>query len=214
MAATLSPPSPTASKVSSSPPSSPGRINLRMADVANIFVKMRRTKARSKAHHIESNSGEPQTDPSLAAEGVTCAQKVDIELEDVFTCVGGVDVKKLLRASRTRLFETATYLKANVLVDEQYVDPLHLLLLQFLTRTYRWKCTICGPKHRRDGSFKVHVSLDTSLPSDSVSHLSVPSQIVYTASASRATLPDPQRPPALEKAKSVPGLMTIRSRRE
>jgi len=147
-----------------------------MADVANIFVKMRRTKARSKAHHIESNSGEPQTDPSLAAEGVTCAQKVDIELEDVFTCVGGVDVKKLLRASRTRLFETATYLKANVLIDEQ------------------WKCTICGPKHRRDGSFKVH--------------------IVYTASASRATLPDPQRPPALEKAKSVPGLMTIRSRRE
>jgi hypothetical protein len=146
-----------------------------MADVANIFIKLRRTREKSKSHHIDSSSGEPQTHPSLTGDGVTCAERVDIELNENYVCVGAVDVVKLLRCSRTKLFEKASFWNANVLIDEQ------------------WDCTICGPKHRRDGTFRVHIR--------------------YSASASRSSRPDPQKPVALEKAKSVPGLMTVLPRR-
>lgn len=91
-----------------------------MSDVANIFIKMRRTKDR-KSHHIDSSSGEPQTHPSLAGDGATSAQKVEIELVDDFICADAVDVVKLLRASRAKLFARATLWNANVLVNERYV---------------------------------------------------------------------------------------------
>jgi len=72
--------------------------------------------------------------------------------------------------------ETAELAGANVLIDEQ------------------WKCTICGPKHRPNGTFKV--------------------QIHYTAKATRSDKPDPHKPVALDQVKGIPGLMTILSRND
>lgn len=43
------------------------------------------------------------------------------ELRDNFVCADGVDVKKLLRASRMTLLEHAQLFRANVLTDEEYV---------------------------------------------------------------------------------------------
>jgi len=100
----------------SSPPS-PAKIA--MADVAGIFIKLRRTREKIKSHHIASNSGEPQTHPSLAGDGVTCAERVEMELNENYVCVGAVDVVKLLRCSRRKLFEKASYWNANVLINEQ-----------------------------------------------------------------------------------------------
>ncbi|KAI0074445.1 hypothetical protein K474DRAFT_1685720 [Panus rudis PR-1116 ss-1] len=160
--------------------------------VANILVKMRRHSRRSspistppltpprsaKAHHIESSSGpEPQTHPSLRGDNAgVSVRKVPLIQEARYVCADAVDVVKLVRAVRAELYEKAEAIGANVLVDEQ------------------WTCTICGPRHRRDGTFKVFVR--------------------YSASAARASVPDPQRPVALENAKGVPGLMTVISRDE
>ncbi|KAF8553318.1 hypothetical protein OG21DRAFT_1510347 [Imleria badia] len=57
-----------------------------------------------------------------------------------------------------------------------------------------WVCHIRIPKNKQDGKFRV--------------------QIRYYASASRSSLPDPQKPVALEKVTNVPGLMTIVGREE
>jgi hypothetical protein len=146
-----------------------------MSDVANIFIRMRRRSTKNKPYHIDCSSGAPQTHPSLAGVGATSPQKIEVEFADDFVCANGVDVVRLLRATRATLLETATLWNANVLVNE------------------RWTCTICVPKHRREGTFKVHIS--------------------YSASATRSSRPDPQRPVAIEKAKGVPGLMTICERR-
>jgi hypothetical protein len=127
-----------------------------MADVASIFIKLRRTRQNIKAHHIASSSGEPQTHPSLAGDGVTCSERVEIELNENYVCVGAVDVPKLLRCSRKKLFEKASFWNANVLINEQYVVFWHCTMFTPLTTLPRWDCTI-GPKHRRDGSFRVHV---------------------------------------------------------
>ncbi|KAF6745429.1 hypothetical protein DFP72DRAFT_51905 [Ephemerocybe angulata] len=54
-----------------------------------------------------------------------------------------------------------------------------------------WECTICGPKH---GTYKV--------------------EIKYSATATRCTRADGYRPVALDKAQSIPGLMTISKRNE
>jgi hypothetical protein len=128
-----------------------------MVDVTKIFLKLRRTREKIKSHHVNSNSGDPQTHPSLAGDGVTCEEKVEIELNECFVCLGAVDVVKLLRCSRTKLFEKARFWNANVLINEQYVGLRYRVILIFLTIYLRWNCTICGPKHRRDGTFKVHV---------------------------------------------------------
>ncbi|KZT69923.1 hypothetical protein DAEQUDRAFT_725896 [Daedalea quercina L-15889] len=57
----------------------------------------------------------------------------------------------------------------------------------------QWTCHVCGPRH--DGrTFKVHVR--------------------YAAHAARSDRPDPQRPPVLERARGVPGLMTILDRQD
>ncbi|THU78599.1 hypothetical protein K435DRAFT_699766 [Dendrothele bispora CBS 962.96] len=59
----------------------------------------------------------------------------------------------------------------------------------------QWECEINPPKNRANGTFKVHIR--------------------YSASAARADTPvDPHRPVALERAKGVPGLMTILRRQE
>ncbi|KAG0706964.1 hypothetical protein DFH29DRAFT_899366 [Suillus ampliporus] len=57
-----------------------------------------------------------------------------------------------------------------------------------------WECSIRVPRDRRHGSFKV--------------------QIRYCASASRSSLPDPQKPIALHRVQNVPGLMTVLDREE
>jgi len=57
-----------------------------------------------------------------------------------------------------------------------------------------WECSIRVPRDRRHGSYKV--------------------QVRYNASASRSSLPDPQKPVALDRVQNVSGLMTIVVREE
>ncbi|KAG2363673.1 hypothetical protein BDR07DRAFT_1403567 [Suillus spraguei] len=57
-----------------------------------------------------------------------------------------------------------------------------------------WECSIRVPRDRRQGSFKV--------------------QVRYNASASRSSLPDPQKPVALDRVQNVSGLMTVVDREE
>ena len=94
---------------------------LRMSDVASFIVKMRRHKARAKAHHIDSASGDaPLTHAPLNAEGAVSARRCPLVPEDVtFVCRDGVDAPKLLRAVRGALFQRALDVGANVLVDER-----------------------------------------------------------------------------------------------
>ncbi|KAI0676444.1 hypothetical protein C8Q78DRAFT_962357 [Trametes maxima] len=141
--------------------------------VANLFVKMRQHRAKAKSHHIESSSGdEPQTHPTL--QGAVSIGRIPLEQHETFVCRDGVDATKLLRAVRGALLQKAETYGANVLVDEQ------------------WTCTICGPRHRSDGSFRVYVH--------------------YSASGARSDRRDPGRPISLENARGVPGLMTILNR--
>ncbi|KAI5116642.1 hypothetical protein M0805_000402 [Coniferiporia weirii] len=161
-----------------SPPASVAARSLTFPHVANIFVKLRRVQKKVKAHHIESTSGpEPITHPSLLtaddAEG-THKRRARLEVQDVFTCADAVDVPRLLRASRASLLDRASLFHANVLVDEH------------------WSCSICGPKHRSDGSYRVLVR--------------------YTATAACSTLRESRQPVALEQVKGVEGLMTITNR--
>lgn len=95
-----------------------------MSDVANIFIRMRR-RSSNKFNQIDSNSGAPQTDPSLAGVGATSPQKIEVEFADEFVCANGVDVVRLLRATRATLLETAALWNANVLVNERYVNVWH-----------------------------------------------------------------------------------------
>jgi len=154
--------------------STPRSISLRLPQVTNFLGKIR-SRQKVKAHHIESNSGEPRTHPSIA-ENLTSAKRIPLVEDERFVCVDAVDVVKLLRAVRGSLYEKAESIGANALVEEQ------------------WSCTICGPKHRKNGSFRVMVR--------------------YSAQATRSSHPDPQRPVALENVRSVPGLMTVLSREE
>lgn len=66
-----------------------------------------------------SSSGEAWTHPTLAAEGVTCPKKMPLSLSETFLCRDAVDVVKLLRAVRAKLFDTAHAFNANVLLDEK-----------------------------------------------------------------------------------------------
>ncbi|KAJ7072119.1 hypothetical protein C8F01DRAFT_1243197 [Mycena amicta] len=124
---------------------------------------------KTKSWHIESSSGEPQSHPGIL-EGASELRE-PITHRDVFICTDAVNVVQLLRATRNTLLEDAEFMGANALLDEH------------------WDCTICGPKHRRNGSFKVEIS--------------------YSASATRSERSDPHRPIALDKVKGVPGLMTV-----
>jgi len=164
-------------------------------NVANIFVKMQQHRRRAtepgtdasttdskanpidKGHHIVSTSGEgPMTHPSLVDIPPESGYK--LRMEDFFVCSGGVDVPKLLRATRASLLGHAVELQGNGLIQEE------------------WKCTICGPKNRKSGTF--HVTIE------------------YSALAIRSPIPtaDPGKPVASENAKNVPGLMTIVQRRK
>jgi len=58
----------------------------------------------------------------------------------------------------------------------------------------QWSVTISSPKYRNDGTVRVHIR--------------------YSAHAARSERCDPRRPVALDKAISIPGLMTILERIE
>ncbi|KAK7044749.1 hypothetical protein R3P38DRAFT_2880626 [Favolaschia claudopus] len=164
-------PPPSSQPLSQAPDSPSKRTPLGIANVANIFIKMRRAHDQIKPWHIESLSGEdPQSHPGVL-EGATSTAREPLRHTDVFICDGAVNVAQLLRATRKSLLDLADLIGANALVDE------------------KWNCTICGPKHRPNGTFKVEIS--------------------YTASATRSDRPDPHRPVALDKVKGVPGLMTV-----
>ncbi|KAG9221551.1 hypothetical protein CCMSSC00406_0007190 [Pleurotus cornucopiae] len=124
--------------------SAPSTMHLTFPGVASMFVKMRRASsqakvnAQGKPNHIESCSGlEPVTDLSLSGENATLSRKLPMTQTDVYTCIGGVNILVLLRATRSALMERAETLGANVLVDES------------------WKCTIC--KNRSNGTYKVNI---------------------------------------------------------
>lgn len=96
--------------------------------VASLFVKLRRVQRKSKAHHIDSNSGvELLTHASLKDGGAgsgtdseaTFKRLARLEILDMYNCADGVDVAKVLRASRSAILERASPLHANILVDEQ-----------------------------------------------------------------------------------------------
>ncbi|THG96508.1 hypothetical protein EW145_g7768 [Phellinidium pouzarii] len=166
-----------------SPPSSPKSNKstvhvartLSFPHVANIFVRIRRVQKKAKAHHTNSTSGpESVTHPSLLAEEGVPEKHARLEVQDEFVCAYAVDVEKLLRASRASLLDRAALFNANVLVDEQ------------------WSCSICCPKNRSDGSYRVHIR--------------------YAATAASSPIRDPRQPVELDKASGVPGLMTIVSR--
>jgi hypothetical protein len=84
---------------------------------------------------IESTSGGTYTWPVLAETEATEQQiRIPIIQDDVFICMGGVDVVKLLRISRASAYSKAltradSYVERNkkvVLVDEQYVSFLSI----------------------------------------------------------------------------------------
>ncbi|KAL5522436.1 hypothetical protein ACEPAG_8452 [Sanghuangporus baumii] len=162
-----------------STPAPQGLHKLTFPHVAKLFVKLRRMQKKAKAHHTDSSSGNnPITHPSLLndiGELDITKKRARLEIQEDYVCADGVDVAKLLRASRAVLLERASPLHANVLIDEL------------------WTCSICGPKHRSDGSFRVHIRYAAT---------------AATSSSKR----DPQQPVALGKISGVPGLMTITQR--
>lgn len=116
------PPSPSRSFSSLRSPLSP---RLSVHGISTMFLGIRRTKDRSKAHHICCTSGpEPITTPSLAQPDAVSVRKIPLIHSDRFVCAGAVDLQKLLRASRASLYDNAENLGANVLIDEQSVQYL------------------------------------------------------------------------------------------
>jgi hypothetical protein len=89
-----------------------------MADVANIFIRLKRHQELSKGLHIESSSGEAYTNPALAVAGATCDKRMPVVESEYFVCLGAVDAPRLLRAVRSSLYEKAVAVGANVLIDE------------------------------------------------------------------------------------------------
>jgi hypothetical protein len=199
---------PAAATVMPSPPLSPGRLS--MQNISNAFVKMR--QQRDKPVQIVCSSGaEPLTCPSLAAPDVVSSKRIPFTHEDQFICLNAVDLPVLLRASRATLFENAESIGANVLIDEQQVFLLIHILTSIFKSSFRWSVTISSPKYRNDGTVRVHVR---PFPHLLYFKSLMSSQIRYSAHAARSERCDPRRPVALDKAISIPGLMTILERIE
>jgi len=127
---------------------------LTFPNLVNIFVKMQRLRRKAiadapdsprsvqekeKGHHIRSISGDgPQNHHSLA--DIPSEPGLKLRREDFFVCANGVDIPKLLRATRASLLDEAISIGGNALVQEE------------------WSSTICGPKNRRSGYFHVKIS--------------------------------------------------------
>ncbi|KAH8103064.1 hypothetical protein BXZ70DRAFT_905712 [Cristinia sonorae] len=111
---------------------------LRFPDVANIFIRLNRVKAKATALHSTSGD-QPLTHPSIQE---VSERKVPLAIEERFVCRDGVDAAKLLRAVRSSVYEKAESIGASVLVDEQ------------------WTCSIAGP--RKDNTYRVVIRYSAS----------------------------------------------------
>ncbi|KAL0565732.1 hypothetical protein V5O48_016286 [Marasmius crinis-equi] len=120
------------------PPTTP---NKRRHSLEIFVTKMRSPRSPNsptQARKIESISGDsPVSHPGLC-DSLTCSQKASIQHRDTFTCAGGVNMVRLLGATRQTLLERAEEAGANCLVDE------------------KWKCTIIAPRRLR-GAYKVQI---------------------------------------------------------
>ncbi|KAF8637921.1 hypothetical protein AX17_002542 [Amanita inopinata Kibby_2008] len=202
----------TSSTPAPSPPSTPIRVQRHhprtpSSPTSAIFsISPSSPKSpKCKIPQVESTSGgNPLSHPGLAENA--CLRREPIEQTDTYMCAGGVNVTTLLRATRGDLLDTASYLGANALIDEQ------------------WKCSIFGPKNRTKPTYKVQVSSAPQSPPPAlvaarpfpITHITIPSyaQINYKANATRSTQPDPLKPVALDQVQGVPGLMTILRRND
>lgn len=123
LSASSPPPSPLQSQFSSprsSSSSKPSGPILRFPHIANLLVKIRRTRTKAKSHHIQSNSGDqPITHPSLTGEGAVSVRQVPLYTEERYVCKDGVDVVKLLRTTRAALMERAEAIGGNALINEE-----------------------------------------------------------------------------------------------
>lgn len=109
--------------------------SLSIANVANIFIKMRRAsdQVKTKPWHIDSSSGEaPQSHPGVL-EAAMSDQRKALNHKATFICSGAVNVGHLLRLSRKQLVEIAEEIGANALVDERCVR-VHGISYFLLTR--------------------------------------------------------------------------------
>ncbi|KAJ7778263.1 hypothetical protein B0H16DRAFT_1502792 [Mycena metata] len=137
--------SPSKGKAPASAPESPSnRTPLGIANVANIFIKMRRASDQVKQHVEESSGEHPQSHPGVL-EAVRDPERAPLRQREIFICDGGVNLVQLLRATRNALMDLAAGLDgANVLVDEQ------------------WSCRIHRPKHPPNRTFKVQIMYTAS----------------------------------------------------
>lgn len=103
--------------------SSDGSARLTIGGIANIFIKLRHLERQSKRPYtITCTSGaEPLTHGHTQATLQENSARATIAHKDVYVCAGngGVDVVRLLRATRSVLVERASMVGANALVDER-----------------------------------------------------------------------------------------------
>ncbi|KAJ3563147.1 hypothetical protein NP233_g9129 [Leucocoprinus birnbaumii] len=141
-------PQPTNQGYNSSDTSSDGSARLSVGGIANIFIGLRRLEQRSKRPRtITCTSGaEPLTHPLAQSTLSPDSVKVNFAHKDTYVCAGngGVDVVRLLRATRSAIVEQATTIGANALVDE------------------RWSYSINQPKNRPRGQYKISVQYAAS----------------------------------------------------
>lgn len=131
---------------------SPEKTSLKISDVVNIFVKMRRAKPAPP--ELESASGEPQSHPGLS-ETTTSDSRLPLERTDIFLCNDAVNAPTLLRATRLALLTTAEHMGADILLDEQCVLSRPLILAH--PSFSRWQISIRSLKHSRTKQYRVQV---------------------------------------------------------
>jgi hypothetical protein len=141
---------------------------------------------------ITCNSGEtPKTHPDL--ENLDLIRKEDFVRQVTLTCRDAVDTVKLLNIIRRELLTKAERFAANCLVDEE------------------WSYHITG--QRRSFKITIRYKATTAVCSPPQSALSV-STTSNPISLSTFHSPDPRKPPSLESATGVSGLMTVLSRED
>jgi hypothetical protein len=110
---------------------------LDFASIARLFVRLRRQRKRAAGTSEEEtkspteggptksqtntnqqvSSGAAATHPSLVS--VSSANGYKVSRHDLFICANGVDLRKLLRATRSSLLETAIMAGGTCLVEEK-----------------------------------------------------------------------------------------------
>lgn len=143
---------------------------LSIHNISNIFLSLQKQRNRAsdcppfdrKDHHIQSSSGdEPLTHPDLTSQAVI-TNGPHLSTDELFICADGVDVPRLLKVTRSTLYDKAQTLGGNALINEEYACPRLHLQISHPYSTFRWSCTICGPKHRRNGNFHVKACRSTN----------------------------------------------------